>query len=550
MKTKTWKRLIALCCIGAMLCSILAGCGGKTNKSVVDNSVEDTTNLNIMLFAKGYGTTWLSEVAKAFEAQNEGVKVNINLVNSADVMKADIKNAEYCDTDLYFDIASAGGYGLLSELKQAYKNGQAMRDLTYLYDSEIPGEGITLGDKINASIRQASAAEGHDTADTADDTYYFLPYVTGAMSLYYNETVINAALGEGNWEVPNTSDELLALCKRLAEKDCHMLLPGGLDQWASSLFLMWWAQYEGIDNYNKFFEGIGYDATKKREVGKSSLIFEQKGRLASLEASYDVLSYENGYTLSNSAEINVNNLNEYQTRFTLSKNNYAFYPCGDWLMQELKNNDAVESDSVIKMMKTPVISSIIEATDGYSAEQTKRLPNITTDEMLSQVIDYVDGEGTLPAGVTEAEVAYVKSARSMVGSKALDHIIYAPVFSNAKTLADKFILFLASDEGIQIFKENCAGGFSPFHYEYSELTTTEQSVYDACKDAVYVDDYNYTALFYGAGVKALSSGVTDTLDGLLCKPNGMSAEEIHQSFIDAYSGVKWESYLSKIATEE
>lgn len=29
----------------------------------------------------------------------------------------------------------------------------------------------------------------------------------------------------------------------------------------------------------------------------------------------------------------------------------------------------------------------------------------------------------------------------------------------------------------------------------------------------------------------------------------MTAEEINQSFIDAYSGVKWDGYLDKIATE-
>lgn len=548
MEKKRWKRILSLLCVTAMTGSLLAGCGGGSNKTTVDNTVEDNKNLKIMLYARGYGTTWLEKAAEAFEAKHEGVDVSINLVNSAEVMKADIKNSEYCDTDLYFDILGSGGHSLVSELKQAYDNGQALRDLTYLYDSEIPGEGITLGEKMNDSIRGAAVVEGRDTEDTSDDKYYFVPYVTGAMSLYYNETVINNALGEGNWEVPNTSEELMTLCKRLAEKECYILLPGGLDQWASSTFLAWWAQYEGLGNYNKFFEGIGYDKTKNREASDSSLIFEQPGRLAALQASYQLLSRESGYTLRNSAEINVNNLNEYQTRFTLAKNNYALYPCGDWLMQELKNNSTVESDSVIKMMKTPVISSIIESTDSYSAEQTKRLPNITSDELLSQVVDYVDGKGELPAGVTEEEASYVKSARNMIGSKSLEHAIYAPTFSNAKTLADEFVLFLASDEGIKILKENCAGGFAPYDYEYSDLTVTEQSVYEACKEAVYIDDFNFTPLFYSAGVKALSNGSSDTLDGMLCKPNGMTAEEIHQSFIEAYSGVKWESYLSKITT--
>lgn len=555
MKNDFCKKTIAVICVLTLLAGILAGCGGNGGNTdggngAVDNTVEDTKNLKIMLYAKGYGTEWMTAAAEAFEAKNEGVSVDVTLVNSREVMQADIKNSANSDIDLYFDIASSGGQSLVEEYKQSYNSSQAMRELTYLYNSEIPGEGVLLKDKLNQSLRKASIVDGRSTEDEGDDTYYFLPYVTGAMSLYYNETVINNALGEGNWEEPKTSDELLALCKRLKDKGCSILLPGGLDQWASSLYLMWWAQYEGLDNYYKFYEGIGYDSTKNREAERSSLIFEQPGRLASMEASSDLLSYQNGYILSNSAEISVNNLNEYQTRFTLSKNNYAFYPCGDWLMQELKNNSTIESDSVIKMMKTPVISSIIESNDSYSADKSKRLPNITSDATLSAVIDYVDGNGELPTGVTEAEADIIREARNVVGSKAMEHIVYAPVFSNAKTLADSFLLFLASDEGIQIFKDHCIGGFAPYEYEYQNLDVTEQSVYEATKNAVYVGDFQYNILFYGAGVRALSNGSSDTLDGLLCRPKGMSAKEINDSFISAYSGVKWDAYLSKIASAQ
>lgn len=548
MKNKMLKRTIALLWAATMVCGSLAGCGGSGgNKEKVDNTVEDTTHLKIMCYAKGYGTQWLEAVVEAFEKKHEGVSVDISLANSAEVMQANLKNYEYCDTDLYFDITNGSGHSLLAEFKKAYKGGQALRDLTYLYDAQIPGEDVTLGEKMNPSLKRACIYEGRDTEDTSDDTYYYLPYVTAAMGLYYNETVINNALGEGNWEVPKTSDELISLCKRLKEKGCYFLLPGGLDQWAGSYYLAWWAQYEGMENFLKFFDGIGYDTTKNREATNSSLIFKQPGRLASAVASYDLLSYKNGYTLSNSIEINVNNLNEYQTRFTLAKNNYAFYPCGDWLMQELANNSTIEADSVIKMMKTPVISSIIDSTDSYSNNNAKRIPNITSDAVLSQVIDYVDGNGELPAGVTEEEAAIVREARHVCGSQATNQIVYAPAFSNAKTLADEFILFLASDEGIQIFKENCNGGFAPYTYEYTNLNVTEQSVYEATKDAIYVDDFYYNPLFYSAGVRALTAGTADTLDGMFCKPNGLTGKEINAAMIEAFEGKKWDNYLRKLS---
>ena len=544
MRAKLWKRIVAFACVAAMVGATLVGCGNKQDK--VDNSGTDTKNLKIMMRAKGYGADWLRAVADAFEKKYEGVTVDITLVNSMEVIQADIKNSEYCDTDLYFDIVEASGHKLLDEYKYTYENSQAMRDLTELYSKEIPGEGITYGEKMNDSIRFACTVDGRTTEDTSDDTYFFAPYVIGSMGMYYNETVIDNALGKGNWKVPNTTDELVALCKRLQEKDCQILLPGSMDQWTSSLFLSWWSQYEGFENYKKFFEGIGFEKNSGMEAEYSASILEQPGRLASLETSYDLISYEKGFAPKNAVEINTNNLNEYQTRFTLSKYNFAFYPCGDWLMQELKNNSTIESDSVIKMMKTPVISSIIDSVNSYSRGQEKRLPNITSDEMLSKVIDYIEGVGELPAGVTEDEVAAVKEARNTIGSKALEHVAYAPVFSNAKELADEFLLFLASDEGIQVFKDNCIGGFAPFDYEYDKLTVTEESVYEVTKEAVFVDDFYHHELFYRAGVKATSVGTSDTIEALLCKPNGKNAKEVYDMMIAAYGGSKWSVYLGTL----
>lgn len=543
-KKKMMKRALAAVCSFTLLMTMLTGC--VTTKKTVKKSNSGSDVLKIMIYAKGYGSDWLSKMAEAFE-EKYGAEVDISLVTSEENMKADIKDTAHCDTDLYFTIYDLGGHAFVSEMERTYENGQALRDLTSLYATKIPGEDVTLGEKMNSSIREAYRVDGRDSEDTSDDTYYFVPYVTSAMGLYYNETVIDNALGKGNWEVPNTTDELTALCKRLAEKDCSILLPGALDQWTSSMWMCWWAQYEGLENFYKFFDGIGYNKAADREEENSERIFTQAGRLAATEASYKLLNNKDGYSLKNAIEINTNNLNEYQTRFTLAKNNYAFYPCGDWLMQELKNNSVIESDSVLRMMKTPVISSIINSTDEYTKENAKRLPNITSDEILSKVIDYVDGSGELPAGVTEEEVQIIKESRNMVGGKFMEHFAYAPAFSDAKELADQFLLFMASDEGIKIFKENCAGGFSPYTYNYDKLTVTEQSVYDATKDAIYVSEFRYNELFYRGGIRAVTAGTSDSLDGMLSKPNGMSAKEINDAMIEAYSGTKWQGYLNKLS---
>lgn len=551
---KAMKKIMSML-MALLLVLSMAACGGGGGSTVVnpdnlDEIVENTTTLNIMILHKGYGFKWLEALKGGFEAANPGVTVNLTTISKSDIIKGDLKNYKKSDYDLYFDISNTGMASLVQEYSTYYAGNQALRPLNDVLNAEIPGEGITVKEKMNSSVLISYQHEGRDTEDAADDVYYGLPYVTGAMGLYYNETVINNALGEGNWEVPNTTDELIALCERLKAAGCHMLVPGSLDQYAKSLFLANWAQYEGLNNYLKFFEGIGFDSDRGRETANSSLIYQQEGRLESMKVAFDLLDPDNGFVLSNTAEIGVNNLNDYQKRFVDSKNKLAFYFCGDWLMQELQDNGGADgSQSVIKMMKTPVISAIIDSTNGYSVDHEARLPNVNDDATLSAVIDYVDGvSDTLPAGVTDSEVAFIREARSIMGSNNDIHSVYAPTFSNAKTLANNFLIYMASDEGIQLFKDNCVGGFAPYQYEYEGLSATEQSIYDATKNGTFVCNFQYHELFYFAGAKAINLGMSGTFDSYITSPveQFANAEALHQQFLDDNSGIKWDTLVDRI----
>ena len=547
---KTMKRLI--CAFMALLLMLsMAACGEKETFDP-ENIVEDTTTLDIMCLHKGYGFAWLTALKEGFEKANPGVEVKITTISKSDIIRGDMKNYKKSETDLYFDIYATGMGGLVQEYSSYYGGKQALRSLNDVLSAEIPGEGITVAEKLHSTLLAPYQSQGRDTADPADDVYYGIPYMQGTMGMYYNETVINEALGEGNWKVPNTTDELITLCQKLKDAGCYMLIPGELDQYARTMFIPNWAQYEGFENWLKFYEGVGYDADRSRESQLSSLIYQQKGRLASLEVAYDLLSLESGFVLSNSAEIGTNNLNDYQKRFVDPKNKLALYPCGDWLMQELMDNSGeTGAASTVKMMKTPVISSIVDSTNGYSADAEERLPNISDDATLSAVIDYVDGNAdTLPAGVTEAEVAFVKQARNTVSSQADMHMVYAPEFSDAKALANKFLIYMASNEGVQLLKDNCIGGFAPYKYEYQNLSVTEQSIYEATKEGIFVGDYKFHELFFFAGAKAIAlSSAAGTLDSYITSPvpQFATAQELTEEFLKENSGAKWETIISKIS---
>lgn len=536
------KRIVAVGLVVCMAALALAGCGKGSSKKKVDNTVEDTKNLYIMTMDNGYGTEFVTALAEAFEKKNEGVKVHIEIVpNGSTKVVETIKNTEGNDIDIYFN---ASPHATAEQVKYAWNGEQALRDMTYLYDSLIPGEDVTLGEKVNQSYKRNLKTKGRTTEDTSDDVYYGVPEMDALMGLFYNETVIDNALGKGNWSVPNTTDELIALCKRLKEKGCYFLMPGGIDGFSKSLIPTWWAQYEGYENYLKFYEGVGYDTSKNREVENSNYIFAQPGRKAALDVSYDLVNYETGYATPNAIEISVSVLNDYQSRFFISKNNYAFYPCGSWLGNEVKSNSGLEYDSVVKMMKTPVISSIIDSTDSYSGSDAKKLPNVTSDKILSQVISYVDGKGELPAGVTEEEVEIIREARSFAvgGSGGL----VCPAYSNAKKLADDFLLFMASDEGLKIAKKQSYGNFLGYAYDYEELDAFESSVHDVLSGATYVKDFAYHPLFTLGGCKGLVGPTGGLLDGVLCQPNGMTGTEIYEKIIEMYSGSAWNNIVSKV----
>lgn len=529
----------------------MAACG-KEEAFDPNNIVEDTTTLDIMCLHKGYGFEWLTALKEGFEAANPGVEVKITTISKSDIIRGSMKNYKKSEIDLFFDIHSSGMGGLVQEYSSYYGGKQALRPLNDVLATEIPGEGVTVADKMHTTLLAPYQSAGRDTADKADDVYYGLPYMQGTMGMYYNETVINEALGEGNWKVPNTTNELIALCQRLKAAGCHMLLPGELDQYTRTMFIPNWAQYEGFENWLKFYEGVGYDKDRSRESQLSSLIYTQQGRLESLKVAYDLISLDKGFVLSNSAEIGTNNLNDYQKRFVDPKNKLALYPCGDWLMQELQDNSGESgAASTIKMMKTPVISSIINSVNSYSAGQEARLPNISDDATLSAVIDYVDGRiDTLPEGVTAAEVEIVAQARNIISSQADMHMVYAPEFSDAKVLANKFLVYMASNEGIQLLKDNCIGGFAPYKYEYQNLGVTEQSICDATKEGVFVGDYKFHELFYFAGAKSTTlTGAAGTMDSYIVSPVRVfeTAEELTNEFLKENSGAKWDSIISKIS---
>ena len=396
-----------------------------------------------------------------------------------------------------------------------------MEDLSDLYEMTIPGEEVTFGNKMKDSIKESMNYQDH---------YYSVPWVTGPTGMFYNHTVFQSALGS-DYTLPRTTEELVEVCNTLKNKDIlnrenekkkvtPFIYAGQLNYW-EYLYLPWWAQYEGLDDFNMFFEGKVKDEITGTYL-YSKDIFAQKGRLEALQVMEKLLADESGFKSLEFQpnEYNTNNFRTLQTNF-LYKNEFAMMPNGDWLSQESGEGRSFE----VGLMKTPVISSIID-----------RLSTVNDDATLRSVIDYVDGVSEVaPNGVSENDIEEVREARNIVMSASGEHVAYVPAYSDNIELAKEFLLYMAKDSSLKIYNEETQGSYLPFDYSNVEIATDtlyNETIRNIHENAIYVDRISNSDIFALGGATAIN-GDFGTYEALLGSKkdskNYRSAKEIFEN---------------------
>ncbi len=503
MKKQTaFKKIIAtFLCIG--IASSLAACGGGEN---VDNDTETDSKLVIQILQRGYGTQWLYRVADAFESANSGVEVEIiEAINAKELSDTFNSGKQFNDVDIYFTLNYAGVVQVYKDTKNQFDGYEyGLADLTDLYSMTVPGENVTFGDKMNATVKDSITYEGK---------YYGVPWATAVNGLFYNATVYDAVFGS-DYHTPRTTDELYSMSTKIKNTEVlnrnnekanatPFIYAGALGYW-SYCYLAWWAQYEGLESYNNFYEGKSYDELSETWV-YSKDIFAQRGRLEGLKVLEALLSDDAGFKSEKFQpnEYNANNFRTLQTNF-LYMNEYAMMPNGDWLAQESSENRTYD----VRLMKTPVISTI-----------TDRLPSVNDETTLLAVIDYVDGvSAAKPAGVSDADIEEVRIARNIYNCGAAEHTAYVPAYSNAIPLAKKFLLFLATNEALKIYADNTKGANLPFDYSkvgQSASNSFFSSIKEVTKNAYYIDQISNSDIFTlgGAAATDYNAGTYDALLG-------------------------------------
>ena len=426
---------------------------------------EDKKNaLVIEAHSAGYGEDWIAFMAQEFEKET-GIKVIVEYqvgTQGISNMDTNIKTLT-SETDIFFTGGAAFAEVYRGEITAGgQKYSCLFEDLSDLYNSTIPGENITVKDKMNAVTRADVEING---------TYYHFPYVTGMQGFIRNMDV-----WDSSWTVPRTTNELFELCETIknsnkvneANQKVYPFIYSLADEYWTSMLPVFVSQYEGVERMNKFWQGYGPDGKRY-----SNNMIAYEGVLKALEFFHDLLVDSNGYMHKDSKDTSFTNM---QSMFL---EGVAVMNCnGDWLENEMYLN---YPDAKIEMMKLPILSAV--------ADKCSFAENANKEQILRELIDYVDGvDATLPAGATADDAAIVAEARSFERSGSANCAII-PSYSNKIEEAKNFLRFMASDKGLEIFRDKTNGCRAPF--DYSNVPAREESTFRNSVNEVMARVENY-----------------------------------------------------------
>ena len=333
-----------------------------------------------------------------------------------------------------------------------------------VYKAKVPGEDVTVEEKMYDSVRSSNVDPSVDEAQ--DAVYYTMTYASGMTGIAYNEDVLVDRLG---MKVPNTTDELIAVMKAVHDKNStsskyegyentYSLVTYGSSAYTNYMLNTWWAQYEGSDGFANYFSG--YDVNTN---SISAEVVEQKGRLKALSVLENIMSKNNGYTyLSPSSGREAYR----QVQNMLVMGQGVFMANGDWFDNEMRSFcEGLEQTQgycdTVKLMKTPVISSIIDQT-----------PTIENDAELSALISAIDAGETALKGegydVSQEDFDRILEARVVVYSIGPGHNAVVPKTAVGKEVAYDFLRYMATDKANRIYIETTRGASLPFDYDCKE----------------------------------------------------------------------------------
>ena len=452
---KTFVKLASAVLSALMIFSVAAGCSKSTEREVSNTA----TDIQVGYWNAGLGRAWLDKIIEQFETEYPQYDVTLQASAVLTEINANLMRETSDTVDVYLTYFTDSNY-------EKYYSCLDEDLLDKSYGSETK----TLRQKFNQDIL--------DQEKRSDGKIYTLSYGGGYSSICYNTDIIDGT----TYEVPNTTDELEILTFRLQGNNITPWVHFAPEGYAQYLASAWQAQYDGLEYFNNNFLTLTDPVTG--ESPSKDVMLKKDGRWEAIQTMASIFMPDT--VLNNSNTMNHTNA---QTRFLAG--DAAMMINGMWMMNEMEYS----GKDNISMMRTPVISSIVDHCDSIKGESGG-----TADRELSALIDDIDavtdGEKTRELtgddsatvtgdgfNVTEKDYKRVQEARNIMYSNAVEHSLMIPTYTVAKEGALLFAQFLFSDEALKIY-------FDETHFSYpvyfsDESITLDQSSWSGFEKQLY-----------------------------------------------------------------
>ncbi|WP_347462204.1 extracellular solute-binding protein [Clostridium sp. DL-VIII] len=183
------KRLLSMILASMILLPMLTGCGNSTS---VGTSTKENKVLKVAAFEGGYGKVYWEKLKENFEKEHEGVTVELTCAsNLADILRPQIQAGNVPD---FIYLAT----GAKEALTETFIKDQALSDLSGVLNKKVPGENVTVKEKILPGFLDTAATNPYGDGKT-----YLAPLFYSPTGLFYDKHLFE----QKGYTLPKTWDE-------------------------------------------------------------------------------------------------------------------------------------------------------------------------------------------------------------------------------------------------------------------------------------------------------------------------------------------------------
>ncbi|MBQ9482084.1 MAG: extracellular solute-binding protein [Clostridia bacterium] len=422
-------------CIFALAVLSVTGCGknkpssdiedlypgvtfNEKNGEMYKDTKEEKTRIKIS-YSTGQGNAWIRRMAYDFLIDEEGADYYFVLDGDSELTSAVSSKLEAGVglSEIYMPLASGWN---------AYASLGYLENLNDLYSMTVPGESVTVGEKIRGSWTDYGKAVVQGSLD-----YYIFPWNEHITGIVYNKTMFDTY----GWAIPETTDDLLDLCNKIVTdtkgRIAPFVYPGTISggYW-DFLGTNWWAQVAGTERMDEFmkFESAEKSFSYMKETDLSY------GKLVMLEEFERIIvKNREKFILKGSGS-----KTHLTAQLSFAQGQAAMIPTGSWV----ENESFGDMEDEAAMMPTPVIKNetLKDENGNYIRVNYSGQP------------DYI----FIPSGIKE----------------------------EGKEGAKKFLAFMCKDEELVRYT-NVSGAPRPFDYDIGKCETSAfiQSCINVWKDS-------------------------------------------------------------------